>query len=93
MAAYWAQHPVPADVVVPVSLHAARLRQRGPSQAALLACEMAHRAGLPVDEKTLVRQRAPAPQVELDAGQRKKNVRDAFVCSGSALAGMQVFVD
>ena len=41
MAAYWARYPMPADIVVPVPLHASRLRQRGYNQAALLAREMA----------------------------------------------------
>ena len=92
MAAYWARYPMPADIVVPVPLHANRLRQRGYNQAALLAREMAYRVGLPVDEGTLVRHRATAPQVELDAGQRKENVRGAFNCSRSALAGMRVLL-
>jgi len=63
MAAYWMQHPMPADVVVPVPLHAARLRERGYNQAALLAREMTRRIGLAVDEQTLIRQRATTPQV------------------------------
>ena len=92
MAAYWVQHPMPTDVVVPVPLHAARLRERGYNQAALLACEMARRVGLAVDGQTLNRQRATAPQVELDASQRRENVRDAFRCSGNALSGKQVLL-
>ena len=92
MAEYWMQHPIPADVVVPVPLHAARLRERGYNQAALLAREMARRVGLAVDERTLVRQRATASQVKLNAKQRKENVRDAFCCSSNALAGKQVLL-
>jgi len=92
MTAYWMQNPMPADVVVPVPLHAARLRERGYNQAALLAREMAGRVGLVVDEQTLIRQRATAPQVELNARQRKENVRDAFRCSGNGLAGKQVLL-
>jgi len=92
MAAYWRQHPMIVDVVVPVPLHAARLRQRGYNQAALLARHMARRVGLGVDEVTLVRQRATASQVELDAKQRRENVRDAFACSGDGLAGKQVLL-
>jgi len=92
MAGYWIQHPMPADVVVPVPLHAARLRERGYNQAALLAREMARRVGLVVDEQTLMRLRATAPQVKLNAGQRKENVCDAFRCSGNFLAGKQVLL-
>lgn len=92
MAAYWTQHPMPVDVVVPVPLHAARLRERGYNQAALLAREMARRAGLAIDEQTLVRQRATSPQVDLNARQRKENVDGAFRCSSNALAGKQVLL-
>jgi len=92
MAAYWVQHSMLADLIVPVPLHAARMRERGYNQAALLAREMARRVGLEVDEQTLVRQRATDPQVELNAKQRKENVRDAFSCSSNALAGKQVLL-
>lgn len=92
LAMYWMQHALPADVVVPVPLHAARLRERGYNQAALLARAMARRTGLALDEQTLVRQRATAPQVELDARQRQENVRDAFRCSGRALVGKRVLL-
>ena len=101
MAAYWTQHPVPADVVVPVPLHAARRRERGYNQAALLAREMvrqaaashyADQAELDVDEQALVRQHATSPQVELDRRRRKENVRGAFRCSGQELVGKQVLL-
>jgi ComF family protein len=92
MASYWVQHPLPADVVVPVPLHAARLRERGYNQAALLAHEMARRVGLAVDGHTLNRQRATAPQVELNARERRENVRDAFHCADDTLAGQRVLL-
>jgi ComF family protein len=83
---------MPVDVVVPVPLHTARLRERGYNQAALLARELAQQAGLPIDEGTLVRKRATAPQVELNAKQRKENVHGAFYCSGNALTGKRVLL-
>ncbi len=92
MAAYWVQHPQPVDVIVPVPLHATRLRERGYNQAALLARELARQAKLVVDEQTLVRQRSTAPQIELDVRQRKENVHGAFRCSSDALAGKQVLL-
>jgi ComF family protein len=90
MAAYWMEHPMPVDVVVPVPLHPARLRARGYNQAALLAREMAGQVGLNVDERLLIRQRATPPQVELNAQQRRENVRNAFRWSGNGLAGQRV---
>lgn len=92
MAAYWMQHAKPIDVVVPVPLHAARMRERGYNQAALLAREMARRVGLVVDEQVLIRRRATTSQVKLDANQRKENVRAAFCCSGDKLAGKRVLL-
>jgi ComF family protein len=92
MAAYWTEHPMSVDVVVPVPLHAARLRERGYNQAALLARELARRIGLPLNERVLVRQRATTPQVGLDARQRRENVQDAFSCSSNDLAGKRVLL-
>jgi ComF family protein len=92
MAAYWAQNGMEVDVVVPVPLHVSRVRERGYNQAVLLAREMARRAGLAVDEEVLVRQRATASQVDLDAQQRKENVRAAFRCCSDRLAGQRVLL-
>jgi len=92
MAEYWAQHPMQFDVIVPVPLHADRLRKRGYNQAALLARQMARRVGLMEEEQTLVRQRSTSRQVDLNAKQRKQNVRDAFHCSGDGLAGKQILL-
>jgi ComF family protein len=92
MADHWAERAWPIDVVVPVPLHAKRLRERGYNQAGLLAREMARQAGLPLDERTLVRSRATTSQVELNAAQRKDNVRDAFSCVDERLAGKRVLL-
>ena len=97
MATYWTEHPVPADVVVPVPLHVARLRERGYNQAALLAREMVRCLAtrgveLALDEQSVVRQRATSPQVGLDVRQRKENVQGAFECTGRALGGKKVLL-
>jgi ComF family protein len=92
MVTYWRQHPMPADVVVPVPLHATRLRERGYNQAGLLARELAQQTKLSIDEQTLARERATAPQVELNARQRRENVHDAFRCSSDGLAGSRVLL-
>ena len=80
MADHWAGDPRSVDVVIPVPLHKSRLRARGFNQAACLARELSRRVGLTVDEGVLVRHRATAAQVELNADQRKENVREAFRC-------------
>lgn len=92
MAACWKEAAAPADVVVPVPLHAARLRERGYNQAALLARVLARQAGMAVNEQTLVRQRATAAQVGLDLARRQENVRGAFCCVDSALANAHVLL-
>jgi ComF family protein len=92
MTEYWSRHPVPVDVLVPVPLHKNRLRERGFNQAALLAHQLSKQVHLAVDEQTLVRQRATASQVDLDTEERKKNVRDAFQCTSSALANKRVLL-
>ncbi|MGA0588234.1 ComF family protein [Dyella sp. KRB-257] len=67
------------EVVVPVPLHRARLRQRGYNQALELARPLARALGVPLRHDLLVRTRSTAAQSELDAPTRRRNVRGAFV--------------
>jgi ComF family protein len=92
MTEHWLKYPITVDVLVPVPLHKSRLRERGFNQAALLAHQLARQVDVAVDEQTLVRQRATASQVDLDSEERKKNVRDAFRCTASALADRRVLL-
>ncbi|MFL5313371.1 MAG: ComF family protein [Myxococcales bacterium] len=80
--------PPRADVVAPIPLHSARLRERGYDQAALLAREAGRRFGLPV-RSLLVRLRPTPPQVGLDRARREENVRASFRAVRSA-AGLRV---
>ena len=70
-----------AACVVPVPLHPSRRRQRGFNQAA----DLARHIGLPV-VPALRRVRATATQTGLPAGQRHRNVRDAFAVTRAARA-------
>jgi ComF family protein len=63
-----------ADWVVPVPLHASRLRERGFNQA----YDLAHHIGLPV-RQALRRHKATPSQTGLPAARRHRNVRDAFL--------------
>jgi ComF family protein len=92
MVDYWSRHPMSVDVMVPVPLHKHRLRRRGFNQAALLARELAKHVHLALDEGSLVRHRSTAAQVDLDADERKANVRDAFRCIGDGIAGRDVLL-
>lgn len=69
--------PKPA-ALVPVPLHDSRLRQRGYDQALELAKPLARALRIPLVPQMLVRTRATAPQSELDAGARQRNLRRAF---------------
>jgi len=80
------------DAVVPVPLHASRLRERGYNQAALLSRELARRLGLPMVGSALVRSRATRPQVGLNPRERQENVHDAFSCMDGRLQGRQVLL-
>jgi len=80
------------DAIVPIPLHRTRQRQRGYNQSALLARELARHLQRPVIEDSLVRIRATAPQVDLNAQARQENVRDAFRCVGHNLTGKRVLL-
>lgn len=79
------------DAIVPVPLHARRLRERGYDQTSLLAGELARRLGLPRRLDLLARARATATQASLDRAGRIANVERAFVASPRA-RGLRVLV-
>ncbi len=67
------------DVVVPLPLHPARVRERGFSQTVLLAKLMGRELSVPV-KKVIFRRRYTRPQALLSADERSKNVAGAFSC-------------
>jgi ComF family protein len=67
-----------AYTVVPIPLHAERLRQRGYNQAALISQAFCERTGLRHLPDALVRVRATAAQYELNPLQRQHNLAGAF---------------
>jgi ComF family protein len=76
--------PPPAlpDLIVPVPLHAARLRERGFNQSLELARPLARHLGVALQPRLLERTRLTEAQSELDAEERARNVRGAFVVRG-----------
>ncbi|MEJ2508110.1 MAG: ComF family protein [Gammaproteobacteria bacterium] len=73
------------QVIVPVPLHRARLRERGYNQALELARPVAARLDIPLAPSLCERVRATSAQTDLPAGRRRANVRGAFRandCSG-----------
>jgi ComF family protein len=68
----------PPDLVLPVPLAAARLRERGYNQAAIPARRAARLLGIATEGQLLLRVRETAHQLELPADSRAGNVRGAF---------------
>ena len=73
--------PLP-QLLLPVPLHAKRLRQRGYNQALELARPIANSFGLPIDTSSCMRRKATTEQVGLSAKKRKSNIKDAFEITG-----------
>lgn len=66
------------EVLIPVPLHAQRLRERGYNQALELARPLTHAFGIALAPGLLARTRATPAQAELDAKTRRKNLHGAF---------------
>ena len=73
----WERAGQGGDVIVAVPVHEARRRQRGYDQAALIAGVVGRTLGLAVVD-ALARDRATAPQFDLDRPSRAGNVSGAF---------------
>lgn len=79
------------DLLLPVPLHAARLRERGFNQAVELARPVSRRMRIVIERSLCVRRKNTAVQSTLDARKRQRNLRDAFVVR-SSLQGTNVAV-
>lgn len=88
------QPPARPDAVLPVPLHADRLRERGYNQALELARPLARGSGIVLLADVLRRERATPAQSGLSALARRRNLKGAFhVCAGSALPAHVAVVD
>lgn len=74
------------DALVPIPLHASRLRRRGYDQAMELSKALARAMDIPLLAGALGRTRDTAPQSELDATTRRRNLKNAFAVSDPAAA-------
>jgi len=93
MSEYFADYPLPADVVVPVPLHRKRLRQRGYNQSCLLARELSKLTGLPLNGNGLYRQHYAPPQTTTHSvADRQRNVTGAFICPNTSVINQQVLL-
>jgi ComF family protein len=80
-----------ADVLAPVPLHPARVRQRGYNQSLLLAAALSRRLALPLWQG-LTRERNTRSQVGLSREARRENVAGAFRCATDGLPGQRVLL-
>ncbi len=70
--------PWPVDLLVPLPLAPARIRERGYNQALELARVLARQRGLALDGRAVARVRHTPPQAELPWKERRRNIRGAF---------------
>lgn len=81
------------DAILPVPLHPARLRERGYNQALELARPVARRLGLPLLTGGVLRQKATAAQSRLEKVERRRNIKGAFVVTGTLPASIAIIDD
>lgn len=79
------------DLVVPMPLHARRLRERGFNQAVEIARHLAQARGLRLESESVRRVVDTPPQADLPWRERKANMRGAFECD-IRLDGRRVLV-
>jgi ComF family protein len=76
---YWQKNQIPLpEVLIPVPLHAQRLRERGYNQALELAKIIGRKLQVPVDFTSVKRIKATQAQASLPAKMRAGNMRGAF---------------
>lgn len=84
----------PMDLVLPIPLHRARLKERGYNQAERIGARAAKRLALPLADDVLVRGRATARQSELeDPASRYHNVSGSFHTKTDLLGKRIILVD
>lgn len=95
LAGLWQREPLvldPPALLLPVPLHAGRLRQRGYNQALELARPLARMFGIAIRADVLRRTRATSAQTELDARGRRRNVHGAFAVRDSEVLPAHVAI-
>jgi len=64
--------------ILPVPLHASRLKERGFNQAVVIAKPIAKQLNIPIAHHIIHRIKATAPQSQLPKNKRRRNIKDAF---------------
>ncbi len=92
MAAMLEKQDWPIDVIIPIPLGKARLKERGYNQAGVIARPLAILAGLAYEPRALIRKRETISQVGLEQHERRENVSGAFAASQKYVLGKTVLV-
>ena len=80
------------DLIIPMPMHPARLKERGFNQALEIAKALVNLWGKEkLDYKSAIRQKLTPPQASLPFKERVKNIKGAFAVSGN-LAGKRVAI-
>ena len=88
-----AKHAARPDRLIPMPLHAKRIRERGFNHATEIARVVAKQLGLPLDLASCQRVRDTPPQMGLKHDARRRNVRGAFTCQGDVRGQHIALVD
>lgn len=74
-----------ADAIIPVPVHASRLKSRGYNQAQLVAAQLSRLTGIPMYDNLVRRIRKTVPQKELTTQERQNNLKKAFNISADVV--------
>lgn len=80
------------DLIIPVPLSPSKKQERGYNQSALLAWPLAKARCIQYQPGAVERIRDTRRQVELNARERRENVKDAFMASAEVVRGKRVLV-
>ena len=80
------------DMILPVPLGVARLKERGYNQAVLIARPLALNIDIPCETQGLHRVRETRSQVGLTLNQRRDNVRNAFKATKEIVSNRRILV-
>jgi ComF family protein len=95
LAEIWLVRSIPAvlpDMLIPMPLHPARLKERGFNQAQELGRSLARPIKLHLIQDACQRIRDTAPQASLPLKARQKNLRGAFLADTEKLAGKRIAI-
>jgi ComF family protein len=82
----------PVDMLIPVPLASARLKERGYNQVALVARPLAYELGWMYAPHVLRKTRETRSQVGLNLAQRQENVRAAYQAESGTVQGKSILL-